>query len=64
MLEVYNHLAAAYHPKQSRVRASASKELVNVYNHIRNLSSQSPLFKLNLTGSGQIYALNIKDTAL
>lgn len=64
MLEVYNYLTTAFHPKQSRVRASAHKELTNVYNHIRNLSSQSPLFKLNLTGQGQIYALNIKDTAL
>lgn len=64
MLEVYNFLTPAYQPKQNRSHANGYKELNNIYNRIRSISSQSPLFKLNITGHGQTYALGIKDTAL
>lgn len=64
VLEVYNHLISAYQPKYKNYTAVNGKDSKNVYQKIRDISMQSPVFKFNLTNEKQVFALNIKDSAL
>ncbi len=63
---IYNYLATSYTPPKTSGPTAVHKrsELRNLYNDIVRMNKVSPLYKINLTGENQSFALGIKDNAI
>ena len=65
MLEIYNHLVSSYmKPGKNNSFSTDTKELKHLYNKMRNISMNSPLYKLVLSDERQEFALGIKEASL
>ncbi|MDD6208017.1 MAG: hypothetical protein PUB10_05790 [Clostridiales bacterium] len=64
-LSVYNHLMSA-NLSTSRLKPAAHKssELRSIYNQIRKVSKDSPLYLIRLTDRTQNFALSLKESSL
>lgn len=65
MTQVYNYMIQNYLPKRdTKYHAMKRNELKKVYDNIVNLSKHSPLYKINLSKENQVYAIDVKETAI